>query len=196
MEGPPGHLRSASLQGDHQQTKSQEPKEDTRGECESMAEDTLRRLTGLGNEAKDLERDHRQDARHQIQDQPPEKAGEKSCKKYKERCFIRFSISDLKIIIKHPPSLPLPAILLHKKPTERSRPLPRNREDQSRALDPLRGDLGHMPDHRSFGRIGIEFVGCAYLTCERNQLGAVLTGNGNGERGLSGKRPLAFGNRC
>ena len=73
----PGDFGAAGFKSDDDRGESEEPREDAGGEGESMRKDRGARVAGLLDEAENFQRDHRQDARHEVQDQSSEEAVKK-----------------------------------------------------------------------------------------------------------------------
>ena len=65
------------LQCDQNQRQSDEPRENASHKREPAPENPLSILPGLLNETENLQRNHRQDARHQIQNEPANETEEK-----------------------------------------------------------------------------------------------------------------------
>src|SRR5215831_20503288 len=64
----PGDLMASRFQRDEQQCEPDKPNEYSGNERNSIPENTSPIHPGVFDETENLERDHRQDARHQIQD--------------------------------------------------------------------------------------------------------------------------------
>src|SRR4029077_654451 len=76
LKPAPGNVVTSGFQPDQQQGKPNEPRENSRGERQAISENLLTALSRLLNEAEDLERNYRQHARHQIQNESAEKTEE------------------------------------------------------------------------------------------------------------------------
>ena len=73
----PRDFVAGGLERDHEDREPDEPGEDAGGEGEAIAENAGPTITGVLNEAENLERDHRQDARHEIEDETADETEEK-----------------------------------------------------------------------------------------------------------------------
>ena len=66
--------RPGGFEGDHEGGEPDEPGEDADGESEAIAENARPTVAGVLDETENFERDHRQDARHEIQDETSNEA--------------------------------------------------------------------------------------------------------------------------
>ncbi len=80
LKSSPGNFAAGSFENNQEQRQTDKPDEDSRGEREAAAPNFMTALAGLLNESEDLERDHGQDARHQIQNQAAKKTKEEKGK--------------------------------------------------------------------------------------------------------------------
>ena len=72
----PGDFVSGGLQCDQQEREPDEPGEDSGDESEAVAEDARPAVAGVLDESENLERDHRQDARHEIENETADETEE------------------------------------------------------------------------------------------------------------------------
>ena len=77
MQSAPGNLATGSFKNNQKQRETDKPGKDSRSKSQTAAQNFLPALAGMLDEAENLERDHRQDARHQIQNDAAEKTEEK-----------------------------------------------------------------------------------------------------------------------
>ena len=75
LEGP-GDFAPGGLEGDDDGGESEEPKENAGGEGEAVLEDVGARISGLAHEAENLQRDDRQHAGHEVEDEAADQAEE------------------------------------------------------------------------------------------------------------------------
>ncbi len=80
LKSAPGDFAAGSFENNQEQPQADKPGEDPRREGQTAAQNFLAALPGLLNESEDLERDHGQDARHQIQNQAAKKTKEEKGK--------------------------------------------------------------------------------------------------------------------
>src|SRR5262249_7723004 len=73
LETAPGYITSSAFKCDQQDRQRDEPCKNSNAERNTAAKNFLPALTRLLNKAENLERDHRQHARHQVQNEPAEK---------------------------------------------------------------------------------------------------------------------------
>ena len=76
LEGP-GDFAPGGLEGDDDGGESEEPKEDAGGEGEAVLEDVGARISRLAHEAENFQRDDRQHAGHEVEDEAADQAEEK-----------------------------------------------------------------------------------------------------------------------
>ena len=72
----PGDFAPGGLERDHEQREPDEPGEDAGGESEAVAENARATVPGVLDKAENLERDHRQDARHEVEDETADESEE------------------------------------------------------------------------------------------------------------------------
>ena len=75
LEGP-GDFAARGFEGDHEGREPDKPCEDADRESEAIAENTRPTVAGVLDETENLERNHRQDARHEIEDETSNEAEE------------------------------------------------------------------------------------------------------------------------
>ena len=70
----PGDFVSGGLERDHERREPNEPGEDAGGESEAIAKNARPAVAGVLDETENLERDHRQDTRHEVEDETADEA--------------------------------------------------------------------------------------------------------------------------
>ena len=68
---------AGGLEPDHEQGEPDEPGEDAGGEGEAVAEDAGATVAGVLDETENFQRDHRQHARHEIEDEAADETEKK-----------------------------------------------------------------------------------------------------------------------
>src|SRR6185503_13036709 len=85
LKTAPGYITPSAFKCDQQDRQRDEPPKNSNGERNSAAKNFLTALSRLLDKAENLERDHRQYARHQIQNEttekPKEQKGENSVRR-------------------------------------------------------------------------------------------------------------------
>jgi hypothetical protein len=76
LKTAPGYITPGTFKRDQQDRQRDEPRKNSNGERNPAAKNFLPALSRLLDKAENLERDHRQYARHQIQNEPTEKPKE------------------------------------------------------------------------------------------------------------------------
>src|SRR5207253_10064943 len=77
LEPAPGHITSRAFERNEDECERDKPRKNSRSKGKAATENPLSALPGLLNKAEDLERNDRQNARHQIQNESSEETKEK-----------------------------------------------------------------------------------------------------------------------